>query len=91
MMWSVAGPLPIPARALITAGGLVFYGTSDGWLKALDARTGRTLWTYRAQGRELSEPYSYLATDGHQYLGVHSLPRAGTSGRETLLIFALAH
>jgi hypothetical protein len=91
VVWSVTEALPISARTLITAGGLVFYGTSDGWLKALDARTGTTLWTYRAEDRELDEPYSYRGTDGHQYIAVHSQPHAGAPGRETLLSFALAH
>jgi hypothetical protein len=91
VVWSVTDALPVSARTLITAGGLVFYGTTDGWLKALDARTGRPLWKHRAEGRELGEPFSYRATDGHQYIGVHSRPRAPGGGRKTLLIFALAH
>jgi hypothetical protein len=91
VVWSVTEALPTSARTLITAGGLVFYGTSDGWLKALDARTGRTLWTYRAGDRKLEEPFSYLGTDGYQYIAVHSLPRDPADGRQTVLIFALAH
>lgn len=91
VVWSVTEALPISARTLITAGGLVFYGTTDGWFKALDARTGRALWKHRAQGRELNEPFSYRGTDGHQYIGVHSVPDAPGGGGETLLIFALAH
>jgi hypothetical protein len=91
VVWSVTEALPTSARTLITAGGLVFYGTSDGWLKALDARTGRTLWTYRAGDRKLEEPVSYRGTDGYQYIAVHSLPRDPTDGRQTVLIFALAH
>jgi PQQ-like domain len=91
VVWSVTEALPTSARPLVTAGGLVFYGTTDGWLKALDARTGQTLWKHRTEGRELGEPFSYLGTDGHQYIGVHSLPRAPVGGREAFLIFALAH
>lgn len=91
VVWSVTEALPITARTLITAGGLVFYGTSDGWLKALDARTGRTLWTHRAEGRRLEQPFSYRGTDGHQYLAVHSLPRDPADGSQTVLVFALAH
>jgi alcohol dehydrogenase (cytochrome c) len=87
----VTEPLPITARTLVTAGGLVFYGTSDGWLKALDARTGRTLWTHRAEGRKLEEPFSYRGADGYQYIAVHSLPRDSDEGRQTVLTFALAH
>ena len=91
VVWSVTEALPPSARTLITAGGLVFYGTTDGWLKALDARTGRTLWKHREVGRSLDEPCSYRGTDGHQYIAVHSLPQQASAGRETLLIFALAH
>ncbi|HEY1875213.1 MAG TPA: PQQ-binding-like beta-propeller repeat protein [Steroidobacteraceae bacterium] len=91
VVWSVTEALPTSARPLVTAGGLVFYGTTDGWLKALDARTGRTLWKHRTEHRELDQPFSYLGTDGHQYIGVHSLPHAPGGGREALLIFALAH
>ena len=91
VVWSVTEALPISPQTLITAGGLIFYGTTDGWLKALDAGDGRTVWKHRAQGRELDQPFSYRGTDGHQYIGVHSLPHAPGGGRETLLIFALAH
>jgi len=91
VIWSVTEALPISAHTLITAGGLIFYATTDGWLKALDARNGRTVWKHRAQGRELDQPFSYRGPDGHQYIGVHSLPHAPGGGREELLIFALAH
>ena len=94
VVWSVTEALPISARTLVTAGGLLFYGTSDGWLKALDARTGRTLWKHWAEGRSLDAPFSFRGTDGHQYIAVRSLPQGsdgGDGGRTKLLIFALAH
>ena len=31
---------PVWSGALVTAGDVVFYGTMDGWFKAVDARTG---------------------------------------------------
>jgi len=43
VIWRVREALPISSRTLVTAGGLVFYGTIDGWLKALDASTGRIM------------------------------------------------
>ena len=94
VVWSVTEALPISGRTLVTAGGLLFYGTSDGWLKALDARTGRTLWKHRAEGRSLDAPFSFRGIDGHQYVAVRSLPQGSDGrdgGRTTLLIFALAH
>ncbi len=91
VLWSVREALPISSSTLVTAGGLVFYGTTDGWLKALDARTGRLLWKHRVDGRRPAEPLSYLGTDGHQYIAVRSLPRDPDVGSETLRVFALAH
>ncbi len=90
VVWSVREALPISSGALVTAGGLVFYGTSDGWFKALDARTGRILWKHRVDGRKLDEPMSYRGHDGHQYIAVRALPRNPVDGA-TVLLFALAH
>ena len=39
--------LPVWSGALATAGDLVFYGTMDGWFKAVDARTGELLWQFK--------------------------------------------
>jgi outer membrane protein assembly factor BamB len=91
----VREPLPISSSTLVTAGGLVFYGTGDGWIKALDARTGRILWKHRADGRRLDQPVSYRGADGHQYIAVRALPRAAGhtpgDGGAAVLLFALAH
>jgi hypothetical protein len=91
VLWSVHESLPISSGALITAGGLVFYGTGDGWFKALDARTGQTLWKHWVEDRRLDAPASYRGADGHQYIAVRALPRSPGDSRETVLLFALAH
>jgi glucose dehydrogenase len=91
VLWSVRETLPISSGMLVTAGGLVFYGTVDGWFKALDASTGRVLWKHRVEGKRLDAPMSYRGADGHQYIGVRAVPhRAGDAG-ETLQVFALAN
>ena len=33
--------------ALATAGGVVFYGTLEGYLKAVDAKTGKELYKFK--------------------------------------------
>ncbi|HEY6825033.1 MAG TPA: PQQ-binding-like beta-propeller repeat protein, partial [Steroidobacteraceae bacterium] len=96
VLWSVHEALPISSGALVTAGGLVFYGTGDGWLKALDARTGRVLWKHRVDGgRKLDAPVSYRGADGHQYIAVRTLAPVVADtpheGSATVLLFALAH
>jgi glucose dehydrogenase len=53
-----------------TAGGLVFYGESDGGaFVAADARTGKILWTFNTGQAWKAGPMTYT-TDGKQYVGV---------------------
>jgi glucose dehydrogenase len=91
VLWRVRDALPGASRTLVTAGGLVFYGTRDGWLKALDARTGRELWKHRVPGGRLEEASSYRGPGGHQYIAARALPGNPQGEREPLLVFALAH
>jgi PQQ-dependent dehydrogenase (methanol/ethanol family) len=56
--------------ALATAGGVVFYGTMEGWLKAVDARTGTELWKFKCPSGIIGNPMTYLGPDGKQYVAV---------------------
>ena len=42
-VWGIKEPFPVWSGALATAGDVVFYGTLDGWFKAVDARDGTVL------------------------------------------------
>jgi alcohol dehydrogenase (cytochrome c) len=57
--------------ALATAGGLVFFSESGGWLDALDAATGGALWQERAVEGPAGPPISFLV-QGHQRIAVTS-------------------
>ena len=46
---------------MATAGGLVFGGTFEGVVFALDARTGQRLWHFMGNDRVYSAPISFLA------------------------------
>jgi PQQ-dependent dehydrogenase (methanol/ethanol family) len=70
--WKVAEKFPAWSGALATAGGLVFYGTMEGWFKALDARTGKELWRFQADSGVIGQPVSYRGPDGKQYIAVLS-------------------
>lgn len=62
----------IPHSALLsTAGGLVFVGTTDGWVEALDAKTGDRLWRFNNGSGHNGGIISY-AVDGKQYIAVAS-------------------
>ena len=52
-----------------TAGNLVFGGTLEGVVFALDARTGRRLWYFAGNDRVYASPISYLA-NGKQYVSL---------------------
>jgi PQQ-dependent dehydrogenase (methanol/ethanol family) len=68
--WSVAEDFPVWSGALVTAGDVVFYGTMDGWFKALDAKTGSVLWKYKAASGIIGQPVTYRGPDGRQYVAV---------------------
>jgi glucose dehydrogenase len=69
-VFEIKEDLPLWSPALATAGGLVFYGTMDGWFKAIDARTGRLLWRFKAGSGIIGQPISYRGPDGRQYIAV---------------------
>jgi PQQ-dependent dehydrogenase (methanol/ethanol family) len=69
-VWQIKEDLPVWSPALATAGGLVFYGTMDGWFKAVDARTGKLLWQFKAGSGIIGQPISYRGPDGRQYIAV---------------------
>jgi len=68
--WEIRENFPVWSGALATAGGVVFYGTMEGWFKAVDARTGRELWKYKAGSGIVGQPVSYRGPDGKQYIAV---------------------
>ena len=54
---------------LATAGNLVFGGTPDGYVFALDATTGEELWKLSVGGNVAAGPISYLV-DGNQQVTI---------------------
>jgi len=52
---------------MATAGNLVFGGTQEGVVFALDARTGERLWYFPGNERVYASPISFLA-NGKQYV-----------------------
>ncbi|WP_457795967.1 PQQ-dependent dehydrogenase, methanol/ethanol family [Methylocystis sp. S23] len=71
-VWSVTEPFPVWSGTLATAGDLVFYGTMDRMLKALDARTGKLLWQMRGPSGFIGQPVTYVGNDGAQYVAILS-------------------
>ena len=67
--WRIEEDLPFLGGAMTTAGGLVFYGTPAGELKALDAATGELLWSFQVGTGINTSPVTYTL-DGAQHLAV---------------------
>jgi lanthanide-dependent methanol dehydrogenase len=68
--WEIAEHFPVWSGALATAGDLVFYGTMDGWFKAVDAKSGKPLWQFKTSSGVIGQPISYRGPDGRQYIAV---------------------
>jgi lanthanide-dependent methanol dehydrogenase len=69
-VWSIKETFPVWSGALATAGGVVFYGTMEGWFKAVQARTGEELWRFKAGSGIVGQPITYRGPDGKQYVAV---------------------
>src|SRR2546422_634528 len=70
--WEIKENLAAYGGALATASGIVFYGTMEGWLKAVDATTGTLLWKFKTPSGIIGNPMTYLGPDGKQYVAVLS-------------------
>ncbi len=68
-VWIDRQRAPETTCTLATAGGLVFAGALDRYLKAYDGATGRTLWQIRLDDVPGACPISY-SVDGRQYIAV---------------------
>jgi PQQ-dependent dehydrogenase (methanol/ethanol family) len=71
-VWHIDENFPVWSGVLATAGGVVFYGTMDGWFKAVDAGNGRGLWKFKVGSGIVGNPISYTGPDGKQYVAVYS-------------------
>ncbi len=69
--WSNPEPFSVWSGALATAGDVVFYGTLDGYLKGVDAKTGKELYKYKTPSGIIGNVNSYTH-GGKQYIAVLS-------------------
>jgi glucose dehydrogenase len=72
VVWSIKENFPVWSGTIVTAGDVAFYGTMDGWFKAVDARSGSLLWQYKVGSGIIGQPITYKGPDGKQYVAVLS-------------------
>jgi len=70
--WAIPEKYPVWSGALATAGDIVFYGTMEGWFKAVNAKTGDVLWQFKTGSGIIGQPVAYRGPDGHEYIAIFS-------------------
>jgi PQQ-dependent dehydrogenase (methanol/ethanol family) len=71
IVWSIKEQFSVWSGALATAGGVVFYGTLEGYLKAVDAKTGKELYKFKTPSGIIGNVTTY-EHGGRQYVAVLS-------------------
>jgi len=69
--WSNKEQFSVWSGSLATAGGVVFYGTLEGYLKAVDAKTGKELYKFKTPSGIIGNVNTW-SFEGKQYVGVLS-------------------
>jgi lanthanide-dependent methanol dehydrogenase len=71
IVWSDPELFSVWSGSLATAGGVVFYGTLEGYLKAVDAKTGKLLYKFKTPSGIIGNVMTY-EHGGKQYVAVLS-------------------
>nr|WP_280986388.1 lanthanide-dependent methanol dehydrogenase XoxF5 [Hansschlegelia zhihuaiae] len=71
IVWSNKEQFSVWSGALATSGGIVFYGTLEGYLKAVDAKTGKELYKFKTPSGIIGNVMTY-EHKGKQYVAVLS-------------------
>ncbi|MEJ8796777.1 methanol/ethanol family PQQ-dependent dehydrogenase [Trinickia caryophylli] len=71
IVWAKPEKFSVWSGALTTAGGIGFYGTLEGYLKAVDLKTGKELWKFKTPSGIIGNVFTYQY-NGKQYVGVYS-------------------
>lgn len=71
IVWSIPEQFSVWSGALATAGDVVFYGTLEGYLKAVNMATGEELYKFKTPSGIIGNVMTY-AHGGKQYVAVLS-------------------
>ncbi len=71
ILWSDPEPFSVWSGALATAGDIVFYGTLEGYLKAVDPANGKELYRFKTPSGIIGNVMTYQH-GGKQYIAVLS-------------------
>jgi alcohol dehydrogenase (cytochrome c) len=71
IVWSKPEPFSVWSGALATAGDIVFYGTLEGFLKAVDKKDGKELYKFKTPSGIIGNVMTY-EHKGKQYVAILS-------------------
>ncbi|WP_455281876.1 methanol/ethanol family PQQ-dependent dehydrogenase [Cupriavidus necator] len=71
ILWSKAERFSVWSGALATAGDIAFYGTLEGYVKAVNIKDGKELWKFKTPSGIIGNVFTYQF-EGKQYVGVYS-------------------
>jgi len=71
-VWEIKEKYPVWSGALVTGGDVLFYGTLDGWFKAVNARSGEVLWKFKVGSGVIGNPITYQGPDSKQYVAIYA-------------------
>ncbi len=71
IVWSKPEQFSVWSGALTTAGGVAFYGTLEGYFKAVDQKDGKELFKFKTPSGIIGNAMTYIH-EGKQYVAVYS-------------------
>ena len=71
IVWSIPEKFSVWSGALATAGGVVFYGTLEGYIKAVDEKDGKELFKFKTPSGIIGNVMTY-SHKGKQHVAVLS-------------------
>ncbi|CAN7709895.1 methanol/ethanol family PQQ-dependent dehydrogenase [Paraburkholderia sp. 22099] len=71
IVWSKPERFSVWSGALATAGGIAFYGTLEGYIKAVRIKDGKELWRFKTPSGIIGNVFTY-EYQGKQFVGVYS-------------------
>jgi PQQ-dependent dehydrogenase (methanol/ethanol family) len=69
--WSLPERFSVWSGVLTTDGSVAFYGTLEGYIKAVSTKDGKELWKFKMPSGIIGNVFTY-EYQGRQYLGVYS-------------------
>jgi alcohol dehydrogenase (cytochrome c) len=82
-LWTWETPISNYSPLLATAGGLLFNGNMDRYVRAIDQTNGKVLWQVRLGSQVVGTPVTY-SVNGRQYVAIAAGGPAGGLGGKSI-------